>query len=461
MTNHDEAVGYLRRFGYLGSVTAEGTALAEEPSDEVRRLALADFQAMALIPVTGELDDATRGAMAKPRCGFPDRRAFVPDTLTSVEEAVAFGTRWSQAIVTYRFDNLSPDFDGNRQRQIIRTALDQWSAVVPLIFRESPAGQAADIRIRYAPGAHAANPTDPDPAFDGPFGVLAHGFFPPPNAGDLAGDVHYDEDEAWQDGLFGAGFDLTSVTVHEFGHSLGLDHTFVPNSTMNPFYPFPTPPQPDDRTGMRNVYREHIWIASLYRDLLGRRFDDAGLDFWVRQRFGAASPEGIARGFCYSNEFSESLARQLYFSLLDRGPDPGGLAFWTSLLRNGTSRQAVMTGFLQSAEYLSNNPIPNMFVTSLYQRLLGRAPDPGGFAFWVQQLNQGATPGDVARGFLFSEEFARNLSREQYQRFLRRAPDPSGWQFWTDRIRSGLAHQDLMVGFLASTEYQNLTESLW
>jgi hypothetical protein len=460
MNNGINAVDYLLQFGYIGRSGAgdAGGLSAPEPSEELLSTAVQEFQEMALIPISGIVDETTQEAMGRPRCGFPDSGTVGSVELTAGAEFVAFGTSWRQAILTFSFENGTPDLDANVQRAIARTAFDRWAAVVPLVFREAGAGQQADIRIRYATGDHGDGA---GLAFDGTNGTLAHAFFPPPNGGALAGDAHFDEDEAWQQGIAPGGYDLLTVFFHELGHSLGLDHTNVPSSTMNPFYPTPDTPAADDRAGMRRIYRDHIWIASLYRDLLGRRFDDAGLDGWVRQLSGGVSPENIARGFCYSKEFSEQSATQLYFTLLDRAPDPGGLAHWASRLSSGTSRQAVMTGFLESAEYRSNNPVPVRFVDSLYRRLLRRAPDAGGFSYWVNQMNSGATPGDVARGFLNSEEFARNLVREQYERFLRRSPEPGGWQYWTDRLKAGLAHQDLFTGFLASPEYRNASEGWW
>ncbi len=457
MNNRDEALNYLRNYGYIGS-TPVVEAAEPEPVDDLLRVALHAFQDTALIPSTGEVDQATREAMARPRCGFPDAGTVGLGAPGSPAEFVAFGTSWPRAIITYSFENSTPDLPVDVQRRIIREGFARWAAVVPLVFREVAANQPADIQISFVARAHGAAP---DAAFDGPNGVLAHAFFPPPNAGDLAGDVHYDEDETWQEGFAAGGFDLLTVTVHELGHSLGLAHTNVPNSTMNPFYPTPNTPALDDRAGIKNIYREHIWVASLYRDLLNRRFDDNGLDFWVRHRFGGASVEGITRGFCYSTEFSEKTASQLYFKLLDRAPDAGGLASWTAVLRNGASRQAVMTGFLESAEYLKNNPVPHAYVHSLYQRLLGRAPDPAGYASWVNRLNQGASPREVVQGFLNSDEFATIIVREQYQRFLRREPETNGLQYWAGRVKTGLAHQDLVTGFLASTEYRNSVEGWW
>ena len=459
MTEQERALEYLQKYGYLGAgrelmERPEDTEdlLSVEPGDNVFRSVLADFQAMANLTPTGELDEATLAAMDRDRCGTKD----VNGTLANqVGEFVAFGTRWDHAIITYRFENATPDLTQDIQRNVIRTAFSRWAAIVPLVFRKTTG--APDIAIRFAAGDHGDGN-----AFDGTNGTLAHAYYPPPNAGALAGDVHYDEDERWQQGTAAGGFDLLTVSVHEIGHSLGLQHTGVPSSTMNPFYPTPSTPAQDDRDGVRQVYTEHIWVASLYRDLLNRRFDDGGLDFWVRERLvRAVTPQGIARGFCYSQEFSNTLATELYHWLLDRAPDSGGLAGWTRALVNGMSRQTAIVGFLSSQEYLSRNAVPNAFVQSLYVRLLNRQPDPGGFNFWVERMRQGMSPTEVARGFVNSEEFCRNYAAGLYRRFLRRAPDAGGWQSWTNALVSGLAHQDAMIGFLTSAEYRNAVRGWW
>ena len=100
----------------------------------------------------------------------------------------------------------------------IVAALNAWSLVADLTFTEVTDDGAAfnapttsgDLRF----GGHV---------FDGQFGVLAHGFFPPNNGDTAAGDMHYDKDDLWKLAFGGdpTAFDIFQVTAHEIGHALG------------------------------------------------------------------------------------------------------------------------------------------------------------------------------------------------------------------------------------------------
>jgi hypothetical protein len=139
---------------------------------------------------------------------------------------------WGRNNLTFSFQNGTNDIAGNDERNAIRQAFQIWADYADLNFTEVT--NNADIVILWATGNHG----DGFP-FDGQNGVLAHAFFPPPNGGAIAGDVHFDDDEIWSMNMQAIGaqpIDLVTVAAHEIGHALGLGHSNVFCALMNPFY---------------------------------------------------------------------------------------------------------------------------------------------------------------------------------------------------------------------------------
>lgn len=86
-------------------------------------------------------------------------------------------------------------------------------------------------------------------------------------------------------------------------------------------------------------------------------------------------------------------AYRLYKAAFDRAPDKVGLGFWIGQLDKGSSIDNVAAGFVASQEFQAINgvsPSNQQLVTSLYQHILGRAPDQSGLNFWTKQLESGA-----------------------------------------------------------------------
>lgn len=86
---------------------------------------------------------------------------------------------------------------------------------------------------------------------------------------------------------------------------------------------------------------------------------------------------------------------RLYQAAFDRAAEPDGLGFWIMAMDKGQSLEDMAKEFIKSAESVKlygSNPTTSEFVTNLYYNVLHRAPEAGGFNFWVDAIDhQGAT----------------------------------------------------------------------
>ncbi|XP_077355407.1 macrophage metalloelastase-like [Festucalex cinctus] len=192
------------------------------------------------LEVTGQLDTNTMEMMLQPRCGFPDLNTF--------KHAHFDGQpKWEKNVITYRITEYTPDLSQSFVDATLAKALQIYSDVVPLDFKQIQSG-TADIMIKFK--AHEHGDFAP---FDGEGGVLAHAFSP---GGGKGGDTHFDEDETWS--LTSTGTNLFLVAAHEFGHALGLSHSKVQTALMYPTYKYINTEgyvlPDDDRQGVQALY---------------------------------------------------------------------------------------------------------------------------------------------------------------------------------------------------------------
>jgi len=97
----------------------------------------------------------------------------------------------------------------------------------------------------------------------------------------------------------------------------------------------------------------------IYEAAFDRKPDVAGLGYWITQIDKGASLKTVADGFLGSTEFNtlygssstnSSFVDNLYRNILDRAGDKAGIDYWTGILNNGTSRAEVLIGFSESPE---------------------------------------------------------------------------------------------------------------
>ena len=101
-------------------------------------------------------------------------------------------------------------------------------------------------------------------------------------------------------------------------------------------------------------------------------------------------------------------AYRVYKAAFNRTPDLGGLGFWISVMDGGASLKAVAGGFVGSAEFKSvygASPTNAQIVTRLYDNVLHRPGETGGYNFWLGVLDRrDGTVADVLAEFSESPE---------------------------------------------------------
>jgi hypothetical protein len=209
-----------------------------------------------------------------------------------------------------------------------------------------------------------------------------------------------------------------------------------------------------------------LFVMQQYRDFLTREGDAGGIGFYAGQVASNTMSRGeVIEGFFGSPEFQGTVAPvvRLYSAYFARLPDYTGLNFWIGFKRQGNSLGTISQYFAQSGEFQSRyGALDNgQFVSLVYQNVLGRAPDAGGFAYWKGLLDQNSmTRGDVMLGFSESGEYRAATASDVYVTMtylgmLHRAPDAGGFDFWTGYLDGGNSGLALINGFLNSSEYRS------
>jgi hypothetical protein len=100
----------------------------------------------------------------------------------------------------------------------------------------------------------------------------------------------------------------------------------------------------------------------------------------------------------------------LYIGYFGRAGEPGGVQYWVDQMEAGRTFAQVAAAFSVQQEAKDTHPFlanpdlvsPEAFVTSLYENLLERAPDEDGFDYWVAQATA-ASDDPFAIGLLVAQ----------------------------------------------------------
>src|SRR5262245_401747 len=222
------------------------------------------------------------------------------------------------------------------------------------------------------------------------------------------------------------------------------------------------------------------FITRFYNEVLDREPDAMGRSDWntfIRGNCNVTSFRVVAQSFFGSEEFVQTnsdtmdqLVRKFYRTLLGREPDPGGQAGWVNILRQGRLAVA-LRGFVPSREFqslLPNRSDPaavSAVVTRLYMQLLGRAPEPTGLSGWVDYIVRTGDLEGAAQGFIASPEFeAHTQTIPEYVTTLYRTfldREPDAPGLdGWGRVLTDSMLQVISMGFVPSPEFQGLSAAL-
>lgn len=220
------------------------------------------------------------------------------------------------------------------------------------------------------------------------------------------------------------------------------------------------------------VFANRAEIVRLYRACFGRLPDSRGLDHWVDARRAGLGLSDAAEEFARSTEFATTygpldnrgFVAQVYRNVLGRQADSAGLDYWSSVLASGATRGQVMVQFSESDEFVAaaqpdvDQVDANGPVARLYRAYFGRAADRDGLRYWIgTDLPYQA----VSDAFAGSAEFAATygtLSDNDfvtlvYRNVMGRDPDAAGRAYWLGQLRAGVSRGSMMLGFSESDEF--------
>ncbi len=199
------------------------------------------------------------------------------------------------------------------------------------------------------------------------------------------------------------------------------------------------------------------WANRAYTEILNRPVDPSGANWVTSQVHLGASLVGVAVQVALSNEARGRTADRLYQQVLARAADPGGRAWAINFLAAGGRPTQLVTVLSGSPEFwAAAGGTPTGFVTLAYQRLLGRAPDASGLAYWSDQIAHGLALTTLSGSLAESDEAARRAVTQVYYDVLGHGPDAGGLTYWAAWWRSaGGDTAGLTARFTATVEFSN------
>jgi hypothetical protein len=123
-------------------------------------------------------------------------------------------------------------------------------------------------------------------------------------------------------------------------------------------------------------------------------------------------------------------------------------------MQSGLTDEQHEAGFIGSQEFIvDHGGLGPNWITSMYQTLLGQASGVDEVQYWVNNLDNGMTPADIALGFTASPEREAQRVAADYKQYLGRNASSGEIQNWVNVFENGANNEQVIAGFVSSQEY--------
>ncbi|HUY31679.1 MAG TPA: DUF4214 domain-containing protein [Pirellulales bacterium] len=196
-------------------------------------------------------------------------------------------------------------------------------------------------------------------------------------------------------------------------------------------------------------------VSELYRDLLGRQVDMAGLAHWTGMLGAGATRSLVEMEIEQTREYMTDAVQASYQQYLRRGADAGGLTHFVGMLSAGDTIEQVDQILLASAEYFQvrGGGTNDGFFDALFQDILNRSVDSATRTWFHTLASGGATRAELVSLIYGGLEHQQDMVKALYSRFLDRSGDTAGLNTFVAQLRSGQSPAVVAAEILASPEY--------
>jgi subtilisin family serine protease len=206
-----------------------------------------------------------------------------------------------------------------------------------------------------------------------------------------------------------------------------------------------------------------LFVMQMYRDFLTREGDAGGVDFWVgRINRGERTRAQMAEEYVNSQEFQGRVAPivRTMFAINRAIPDYTTVFQRVAQRDGGASIDAIgqelFAASPRAATYNAQSEAD--FIAGVYNDLLGRAPNASELAAAPQAIGAVGRGGFIAQVANTNDYSTRSYNQVyvtmMYTGMLRRAPEQGGFDYWVGVMNGGQSGLGLVQAFLDSQEYR-------